>query len=61
MKTRTVETVTTNEEHVRMRVFDGDLPADEATAELLRLERAQHAATWRQLQEAQVALRGPAR
>lgn len=43
MKTRTVETVSSNEEFVRMRIFDGDLPADAATAELLRLERLQHA------------------
>ncbi len=44
MKSRSVETVTSNEAFVRMRIYDGDLPIDEAGAELLRIERAQHAA-----------------
>lgn len=41
MKSRTVETITNNEEHVRLRIYDGDIPADEATAELLRIEKEQ--------------------
>jgi hypothetical protein len=52
MKSRTVETVTNNEDYVRLRIFDGELPADEATKELLRLERCQHAATREQLRQA---------
>jgi hypothetical protein len=58
MKTRTVETVTSNEEYVRLRIFDGDLQIGEAGAELLRLERAQHEATRQQLLAAQARLRG---
>jgi len=43
-----LKAITTNEEYVRLRIYEGDLPADEAMAELLRLERAQHTAErWR--------------
>lgn len=42
MKARLLDTITSNEEHVRMRIFDGDLQISEAAAELLRIERAQH-------------------
>lgn len=52
MKSRDVETITTNEEHVRLHIFDGDLPIEKASVELLRIERAQHAATRRQLYRA---------
>lgn len=44
MKTKLVDTVTTNEDHVRMRIFDGDLQISEAAAELLRVEKSQRAA-----------------
>lgn len=57
MKSKTVETVTNNEDFVRMRIFDGELPQDAALSELLRLERAQHAETRRQLLIAQATLR----
>lgn len=49
MKSRFVDTITTNEEHVRMRIFDGDLPIDAAAAELLRIERAQKDSLQRQI------------
>jgi hypothetical protein len=52
MKSRLIDTIASNEDSVRMRIFDGDLPADEATAELLRIERAQHEVTRRRLREA---------
>jgi hypothetical protein len=57
MKSKLVDTVASNEEHVRLRIFEGDLPADEATAELLRLEREQHAETRRKLAKAQKRLK----
>lgn len=46
MKSTTVETITSNEQHVRMRIFDGDLPANEAYQALWQLEREQRAAEW---------------
>jgi len=55
MKTKTVETITSNEEMVRLRIFDGDLNVSDAAAELLRLERAQHAETRRLLAECRAA------
>ncbi len=42
MKSRTIDTITSNEDHVRMRIFDGDLPISDAAFELIRIERAQH-------------------
>lgn len=42
MKSRTVETVTSNEGQVRLRIFDGDLQVSEAGAELLRMLQAQY-------------------
>lgn len=51
-KAKEVGTVASNEEFVRMRIYDGDLKIDDAADELLRLERAQHAETRRQLREA---------
>lgn len=41
MKSRATETVTSNEEFVRLRIFDGDLQVDEASTELIRLARCQ--------------------
>lgn len=46
MKSTTVETITSNEQHVRMRIFDGDLPANEAYQALLELEHSQRKAEW---------------
>lgn len=42
MQTRSVDYITTNEEHVRMQIFDGDLQISEAAAALLQTEKAQH-------------------
>lgn len=41
MKNREVDTIASNSEHLRMRIFDGDIPADKYHEELLRLERGQ--------------------
>lgn len=43
MKSRKVDTVTTNEELVRLRIFDGVIPADYGMEELLDLEKKQRA------------------
>jgi hypothetical protein len=56
MKSRLIANVTSNEDSVRLRIFDGDLPADEAMAELLRIERAQHEVTRRRLREAHAVI-----
>lgn len=37
MKSKMVDTVTNDEDLVRLRIFDGELPLDAAGAELLRL------------------------
>lgn len=42
MKSKKVPTITSNEEQVRLEIFEGHLPIDEAGAELLRVEKAQH-------------------
>ena len=44
MKSTSVDYITSNEQHVRMMIYDGDLPLDQAKDELLRIERAQRAA-----------------
>lgn len=43
---KALDHVTSNEEHVRLKIFEGDLKIDEAPADLLRIERAQNAALW---------------
>lgn len=52
MKTRTVTTVASNDEYVRLRIYDGEVKPDQYHEEMLRLERAQHEATRRRLEEA---------
>lgn len=49
MKSKEVMTITSNEEYVRMRIYDGDLRIDDAAAELLRIERAQKKSLQRKL------------
>lgn len=44
MKSTSVDHITSNEQLVRMMIFDGDLPVDQAKDELLRIEREQHKA-----------------
>lgn len=39
-----MKTIASNEEYVRLRIYEGDLEADQATKELLRLEKCQHEA-----------------
>lgn len=41
MKTKLVDTITSNEEHVRMKIYDGELTPDKAYQELLRIEQEQ--------------------
>ena len=41
MKSTSVETITSNEQYVRMRIFDGDLQISAASAELIRIAQAQ--------------------
>lgn len=41
MKSRATQTVTSNDEFVRLRVFDGDLLVDEAAVEKVRLDLTQ--------------------
>lgn len=49
-----MKTIASNEEYVRLRIYEGDdLKVDDAAAELLRMERAQHAETRRRLEELQ--------
>jgi hypothetical protein len=45
MKSKEVNTITNNGDSVRLRIFEGELPADEAYQELLRIEKVQHDAT----------------
>lgn len=49
MKTKSVETIASNDEHVRLAIYDGDLSIGEAGAELLRLAQEQHIETRRRL------------
>jgi len=49
MQSKLVEYITSNGNYVRLRIFDGDLQISEAGAELLRIEKAQHEATRREL------------
>ena len=56
MKSRLVDVITNNEDSVRMRIFAGEFPADEATAELLRIAHAQHETTRRKLREAHAVI-----
>lgn len=51
MQVKTVDTVVTNEEHVRLQIFDGDLNVDDAAKRLIEIERKQHDATRRQMGE----------
>jgi hypothetical protein len=58
MKSKAIDHVTSNEEYVRQRIFDGELPIDAAAAELLRLERAQNDALRRRLSDLEARIRG---
>lgn len=56
MKSRAVETITSNEEYVRMLIFDGVLPLELAGHEWIRIERAQHDAERRRHDETRAEL-----
>lgn len=49
---REVDYITSNEDHVRSKIYDGSLQISEAAAELLRIEKAQHNATRHELSQA---------
>jgi len=57
MRTREVDTITSNEGHIRLKIFDGDLQISEAAQELLRLEREQNRSLRRQIAEMQARFR----
>ena len=52
MKTRSVETVVSNDEHVRLKIFDGDIPADDYWQDMSRLYQGQLKVTQGRLTEA---------
>jgi hypothetical protein len=41
-KTKMVSSVASDDEHVRMKIYDGDIPLGEAGGELLKLALASH-------------------
>ena len=51
MEVHKVSSITSNEQHVRLEIFAGRLPIDEAAAELLRIEKAQRESDNRLWQE----------
>lgn len=42
MRSRSVDTITSNDQYVRLKIFDGLIPLGEAGAELLRLALLDH-------------------
>lgn len=54
MKAKSVPTVTSSEEHVRLKIYDGELPLADATTELVRIELTQKNARLRTLNAALV-------
>lgn len=56
MKSKSVETIISNEQHVRMRIFDGDFQVADASAELLRIVQAQLASECARHQQTKLAL-----
>lgn len=51
MKSQTVEAISSNEELVRQRIFDGDLQVSEASQALLAAERKQNASLRARIQD----------
>ena len=41
MKSKFVDTITSNEGHVRLQIFEGRLPIDQAAEEMIRIAEAQ--------------------
>ncbi len=56
MKGAAVDSITSNEMHIRSRIFDGDLQISGAAEELLRIEKAQHEHTRDLLADARAEL-----
>lgn len=56
-----IDTITSNERYVRLRIFEGDLKIDDAAAELLRIERVQNDALRRQMDAIRAELRAEIR
>lgn len=52
-----VDFITSNEQHVRLEIHEGRLPANMAYEELLRIEKAQHENTRQRLLEAYQKIR----
>lgn len=42
MRSRSVDGIASNEEHVRLKIYEGDIPLADAGAELLKLTLANH-------------------
>lgn len=57
MKSRLVDTVVNNDEYLRLRIYDGEIPLAEAGAELLRLKTAQRTAERKEEQRVIAQLR----
>lgn len=58
MKTKLVDSVVSNEEQVRLRIYDGEFTPDNAYQELLRIEQEQHKSTkfWYELRIEQLSV-----
>ena len=52
--------ITSNEQYVRLRIYEGDLQISEAAQELIRLERCQREAAERRLAEVLEAVKAKA-
>lgn len=50
-------TVTTNDGLVRLRIYEGNIPADAYHQEMLELERGQHAQTRIELEQARARIK----
>ena len=51
MKTRSVETVVNNDEHVRLKIYDGDIPVDAYWQDIAQAYRGQMKATQERFSE----------
>jgi hypothetical protein len=56
MKSTKIDYVTNNDQHVRLKIFDGDIKPDEYHQEMLSIEQHQHRCTMTNLREAQQRL-----
>lgn len=56
MKSKTVETIVTNDEHIRCRIYDGDIPPGAYWENMARLNGEQLKATKERLSNAMLQL-----